>query len=164
MLVHPKGCLKKGGPDGVTVTIIHWQTKKIIDQKMCPVSKSWMKWDVPGNSASLWPFWDGEFSWPLQRLSEFKWPPTFGDQKGTLNNLVLNFLRFHHPIITACIAWLTRIWTTAMLAVEIGQFSKGFLPHKTLNTEKKTKGGAHVAFLSFCSVWAVIKTPVVWVI
>ena len=34
---------------------------------------------TPGNS--LWPFWNGEFTWPFQGVKT--WPPTSGDEKGT---------------------------------------------------------------------------------
>ena len=58
---------------------------------------SWSKWVtfetwatkkkhlLPGNSASLWPFWDGEFRWPFQRM--------------------LNDLQIGNTKVTAWITW-----------------------------------------------------------
>ena len=45
-----------------------------------PLFPSWFFWPwfrlrtflQPGNSASLWPFWDGEFTWPFQWLSHLQ--------------------------------------------------------------------------------------------
>ncbi len=44
----------------------------------------------PGNSASLWPFWDGEFTWPFKWLE--RWPPNRGSKGQEFIHLEWGFL------------------------------------------------------------------------
>lgn len=55
-----------------------------------------------GNSVSLWPFWDGEFTWP-ELNGCWKWPMKLGD---FLLGHDLNILYLHHTGSWDSLFWL----------------------------------------------------------